>query len=146
MEELTTKKLIEERIRKLVEELKATNYGSDEYTKIVKDIQILVDSYVELDKAETDKIDKDRRFAEEVRFKDQELHYRDQLERDKMQDQRKSGNRDAIIKISSVILTIVPTIALSILGLKLEFIDHGSVCSFGVKELLKRASQTVKMI
>ena len=146
MEELTTKKLIEERIRKLVEELKATNYGSDQCGKIVKDIQILVDSYVELDKAETDKIDKDRRFAEEVRFKDQELHYRDQLEREKMQDQRKSGTRDAIIKIGSVILTIVPTIALSILGLKLEFIDHGSVCSFGVKELLKRASQTVKTI
>lgn len=146
MENISTKQMIEERIRALLNELKATNYGSEQYERIVKDIKVLVDSFTELEKTENDKTDKDRRFEEDIRFKDQELHWKDALERDKMQDQKKAGNRDAIIKAASVLLTIVPTVALSVLGLKLEFIDHGSVCSFGVKELLKRAGQTAKMI
>lgn len=146
MEEVSTKQILEEQIRELVEKLKITDEGSETYSKIVKDIQVLVNSYVELEKTENDKSDKDRRFAEEVRFKDQELHYRDSLERDRLQDQKKAGTRDAIIKIGSVLLMVGSTAALSLLGLKLEFIDHGSVCSFGVKELLKRASTAVKMV
>ena len=146
MEKTTTKEMLEEQIRELVEKLKITDEGSETFSKIVKDIQVLVNSYAELERTENDKTDKDRRFEEEIRFKDQELHYKDSLERDKMQDQKKAGNRDAIIKIGSVLLMVGSTAALSLLGLKLEFIDHGSVCSFGVKELLKKAGQTVKMI
>lgn len=145
MEE-STKEMIDGRIKALVNQLKATNYGSEQYGKIVKDIQTLVNAYAELDRTENDKFDKDRRFAEEVRYKDQDLHYKDALEREKMNAQKSAGNRDAVIKIISMLFTTVPTVALAILGLKLEFVDHGSICTFGVKELLKRAGQNVKLV
>lgn len=146
MEEVSTKQMLEEEIRTLVERLRIVTPGSDAYGDIVRNIRELVNSYNELDKTETEKADKDRHFAEEIRFKDQELHYKDQLERDKLSEEKIRNLRDSIIKIASVVLTVTPTVALSLLGLKLEFIDHGSICTFGVKELLKKASQTVKMV
>lgn len=146
MEEKTTKEMLEEQIREAIEKLSKTDKTGVDYGPLVNNIQDLIKAWCDLDRAESEKNDRDRRFAEDVRFKDQELHWKDSLERDKMSEQRKSGIRDSVIKIVSVIFSVAPTVALALLGMKLEFIDHGSVCSFGVKELLKRASQTVKMI
>ena len=146
MEEKSTKSMIEEQIRSLIEKLEVLDPKSESYGTIVKNIRELVNSYNELDKTEAEKNDRDRKFAEEIRYKDQELHYKDALERDKLSDQKKAGTRDAIIKIGSFVLNIVPTTLLALLGMKLEFIDHGSVCTFGVKELVKKASQGVSKL
>ena len=141
-EEISTKKLIEERIRALTKELKNTNYGSDQYGKIVKDIRTLVEAYSELDRAEVDKADKDRKFAEDLRYKELELYYRDALERDKLNELKASNKRDAIIKVSISLLTTIPMLLLALLGMKLEFIDHGTICTVTAKELWRKAMST----
>lgn len=144
-EELTTKELLENKIRECVEGLKYVEQGSEQHQALTADIQRLTAAYVELEKMEFQKADCDRKFAEEVRSKDQELHYRDTLERDKLQETKKSSLRDAVIKIAGIILPLGLYGLFLGLGLKLEFLDNGSICSFTVKELVKKASNTIKI-
>ena len=148
MEELTTKELIEEEIRKCVDGLKNVQKGSDEHGRLVADIQKLTAAWTDLDKTEQSKIDSDRRFKEEIRQKDLDRDYRDILERDKMnsekemekekiKESRKSSWRDVGIKFLGIVIPTGLYFLFMSLGMKLEYIDHGSVTSMTTKELLR---------
>ena len=137
-ESLTTKEMLEAKIRECIEGLKYVEQGSEQHQSLTADIQRLVNAYAELEKVENAKVDSDRKFAEEIRSKDQELHYKDCLERDRMRETRKSYLVDAIIKIFGIILPLGLHAVFLFLGLKLEFLDNGSICSFTVKELFRK--------
>ncbi len=138
MDELKTKDMLELEIRTCVQELKTATRGSEEYTRLARDIQQLVASYVQLEKTENDKIDSDRRFREEIRQKDLERDYKDMLERDKMRaesearkeevkENRRSGWRDAGVKLAIGFGSLALYGLLAGLGLRLEFIENGSI-------------------
>lgn len=133
----TTKEMIEDKIRECIEGLKYTEQGEEQHARLTGDIQKLVSAYVELDKAEYAKADSDRKFSEEMRVKDLQLHYTDSLERDKMYEQIKSSRRDAVIKIGDL-LARNGLYFLSIgAAMLFEFRMHGSITSFSAKELFR---------
>lgn len=132
-----TKELIEDEIRTCLEGLKYVEQGEEQHARLVSDIQRLCSAYAELDKNEYAKADSDRKFAEEMRMKDLELHYRDALERDKMREQTKSNLRDACIKVAGFVVPTGLYFLFLALGLRLEFAEHGNIASFTVKELFK---------
>lgn len=144
--EKTTKEMLEEKIRECIKNLSKLEQGSVEHNALVNDISKLMSSYMELEKTEHAIIDSDRKFAEDIREKDLELHYKDVLERDKMQEQKKAGIRDLIfrgvISVGQVVLNGV--IALTVM--KLEFLDNGSVCSLAAKELARKAFSSTKTV
>lgn len=143
--EVSLKQQLEEQIKICLGGLAYTEQGEEQHQRLVGDIQKLVQALAELEKTEHAIIDSDRRFAEEVREKDLELHYRDTLERDKLQEQKKAGIRDAVIRASGTILQLGLYGVFLGIGMKLEFLDNGSICSFSVKELIKKASTVVKV-
>ena len=133
----TTKEMLEDKIRECIEGLKYTEQGEEQHARLTGDIQKLVSAYVELDKAEYAKADSDRKFSEEMRIKDLQLHYTDSLERDKMYEQIKSARRDAVIKIGDM-LARNSLYFLSIgAAMLFEFKMHGSITSFSAKELFR---------
>lgn len=147
-EKLKTKEMLEAEIRTCIEDLKHVTRGSDEYTRLAKDIQQLVAAYVQLEETENDKIDSDRRFREDIRQKDLDRDYKDMLERDKMRvesearkeevkENRKSGWRDAGVKIAIGVGSLALYGTLAALGLRLEFIENGSITGFTLKELFR---------
>ncbi|MBP5461564.1 MAG: hypothetical protein J6Y20_05500 [Lachnospiraceae bacterium] len=146
--EATTKKLIEEEIRKCIEGLKYVEQGEEQHARLVADIQKLTAAYTELDKADQSKIDSDRRFKEEIRQNDLNREYKDILERDKMnseketekekiKESKRSGIRDSCIKIAGILVQGGLFFFFTLLGMKLEFIDHGAMTSMTVKEMFK---------
>ena len=139
MEEVSkpTKEMIEDKIRECIDGLKYVEQGDKKHTLLVADIKNLVSAYTELEKTENAKIDSDRKFGEEIREKDMELYYKDELERDKLHEQKKAAKRDAMIKIAGIVIPTSLYFLFLGLGMKLEFIDHGAVTSFSVKELMK---------
>ena len=136
-EEKTTKELLENKIRECIEGLRYVEQGGEQHNALVNDIQKLTTAYAELDKLEYSKADSDRKFAEEMRQKDLELHYKDTLERDKLWESRRAGIRDILIKVSGDIIKTAPYVLLLALGMKLEFAERGSITSFTVKELFR---------
>lgn len=146
--EKTTKQLIEEEIRTCVGGLPYVEQGEEQHSRLVSDIQKLCTAYAELEKTEQSKIDSDRRFSEEIRQKDLDRDYRDILERDKMntekemekeriKENRRSGWRDAGVKFLGIVIPTGLYFLFMSLGMKLEFIDHGSMTSMSVKEMFK---------
>ena len=138
MEEfLTTQELLEEKIRDCIIQLDALEKGSDKHNSMVNDVAKLVAALSELEKTQHDISDKDRRFSEDMRFKDLELHYRDTLERDKMSEEKKSNIWNAVIKAAGIVIPTGLYFIFIGLGMRLEFIDNGSITSYTLKELLK---------
>ncbi len=137
MEEKSTKELMEEQLRKLAIRLNAVS-DETERSQLLEEIRDLTKVFLDLDRWEFEKIEKERRFSEEIRFKDQELHYRDELERYKISEDRKFGWKELAVRAAGVILPASVSALFLLLGLKLEFADNGSICSFTVKELMKR--------
>lgn len=136
----STKDLIDEQIQICLGGLAYVEQGSEQHNALVNDIQKLVNSYAELQKTENAKIDSDRKFENELWAKNLEMHYKDSFERDKMQEEQKIAKRELTTKIISILVSAgFSGLYFLILGLgmRLEFIDHGSVTSFTVKELLK---------
>ena len=137
-ENKSTKELLNEQLRELA--IKLSN-ATDETKRqeLLAEIRELTKIYVDLDRNDFEKFDKDRRFNEEIRFKDQELHYRDELERYKISEERKFGWKELAVRAAGIMLQTGTSAMFLLLGLKLEFADNGSICSFTVKELMKRA-------
>ena len=142
--EKTTKQLLEEKIQDCIRGLAYVEQGSEQHNSLVNDIQKLTSALTDLEKTEHSILDSDRKFAEEVREKDLELHYRDTLERDKLHEQRKSDVRDAIIKGSGIFFQMLFNVTIAGLAMKLEFLDNGAICSLAGKELVRKAFTTVK--
>ena len=145
-EENLTKKMLDEQIHKCLEELKNLKKGTDEHNKLVNDIQKLTQLYLDIEKSEFDQRIEETKFFENVREKDLEFHYKDSLERDKLNEEKAKGIRDTCVNIVKLLLVGGGSIALGFLALKLEFVDNGSVCSFTTKELLKKASSIIKSV
>lgn len=145
-ESKSTKEMLNAKIQECIEGLGYVEQGGEQHNALVNDIQKLVNAYTELEKTEHQIISDDRKFLEDVRNKDLELHYRDTLERDKLVEQKKSSVRDIVIKsvISVAQLAINAVIAGTVM--KLEFLDNGSVCSLSAKELARKAFSTVKTV
>lgn len=143
---LTIKKELGEELHCALEELKTLKKGSDEYGKLVKDIQNISQAYLELEKNEFNVKDAEQKFAESIRQKEVELYYKDSLERDRLKSEKSSDIRNMIVNMIKIVLIGGGSIALGILALKLEFVDQGAVCSFSAKELLKKASTIMKSV
>ena len=158
--------MVEKSVKELVYEelhLKVTQLETVEESKralLINDIERLTKVYAEFEKLEVEKEEKDRRFHEEIRRADLERDYRDMLERDKLSfekskfeenlrlqdilekhksaEEKRNGWRDFGVKVAGVVIPSAVSVVFLTLGLKLEFLDNGSVCSFTVKELMKR--------
>lgn len=158
--------MVEKSVKELVYEelhLKVTQLETVEESKralLINDIERLTKVYAEFEKLEVEKEEKDRRFHEEIRRADLERDYRDMLERDKLSfekskfeenlrlqdilekhksaEEKRNGWRDFGVKVAGVLIPSAVSVVFLTLGLKLEFLDNGSVCSFTVKELMKR--------
>lgn len=158
--------MVEKSVKELVYEelhLKMTQLETVEESKralLINDIERLTKVYAEFEKLEVEKEEKDRRFHEEIRRADLERDYRDMLERDKLSfekskfeenlrlqdilekhksaEEKRNGWRDFGVKVAGVVIPSAVSVLFLTLGLKLEFLDNGSVCSFTVKELMKR--------
>ena len=144
----TTKEMLEEKIRSCLDGLEYVEQGEEQHARLTADIQHLVAAWVELEKVEQTKFDSDRRFKEEIRQKDLDRDYKDILERDRMhmeserrkeelKCEKRSGWRDAGIKVAGMLIQTVPYALLLALGMRLEFIDCGAVTGFTVKELFR---------
>lgn len=144
--EKTTKELLEEKIQECIKGLAYVEQGGEQHNALVNDIQKLVNALTELEKTEHTINDSNRKFAEEVREKDLELHYKDTLERDKLREQNRTSIRDSIIKGTGTILQLLLNATAIGLVMKLEFLDNGAVCSFAGKELVRKAFTTLKSI
>lgn len=158
---------LELQIYRLLNKLEGMDQSDPFFSGLEEDIARLVDIYADLEKLNQQKIDSDRKFSEDIRRNDLELHYRDALERDKMAQERekweselslqremeekkfeaekKSRIADAGIKAAGIVLPLSLYAGALALGMKLEFLDHGSVCSFTVKELFRKASTKTMM-
>lgn len=136
-EEKTTKQMLDDKIRECIEGLKFVEQGGEQHNALVNDIQKLTAAYAELEKMDHAFADSDRKFSEEMRQKDLELHYKDSLERDKMYEAKKSIVRDICIRLAGDTIKTVPYVLLLALGMKLEFAESGSITSFTVKELFR---------
>lgn len=86
------------------------------------------------------------KFDVEIRTKDREsreesertrLKAEEMLEKAKIEESRKSNLRDLAIKCLLVGGTTIGYLVLTALGMRLEFIDNGSITSWTTKELLK---------
>lgn len=147
-EDNTMKEMLETEIKTCLDGLKYVEQGEEQHAKLSSDIQHLVAAYVELEKLDNSKIDADRRFKEEIRQKELDRDYKDMLERDKMQieserrkeemkENRISGWRDAGIKAAGIIFPLALYGCFAGLGLRLEFIENGSITGFTLKELFR---------
>jgi hypothetical protein len=158
MDEKSVKELVYEELHSKVTQLETAD--ESKRVLLISDIERLTKVYAEFEKLEVEKEDKDRRFREEIRRADLERDYRDMLERDKLSfekakfeenlktqdihekqkaaEEKRNGWRDFGVKVAGVVIPSAISVVFLTLGLKLEFLDNGSVCSFTVKELMKR--------
>ena len=157
--EKSAKDLLYEQIQSMATKLKTTE-GS-ERSVLLGDLTELVRVYSEMEKLDIERTEKDRRFKEDIRQKDLDRDYRDILERDRMamekekdqldrelrerlekekvSQESRTGWRDFGVRAAGVVGQLGISALFLALGMKLEFLDNGSICSFTVKELMKRA-------
>lgn len=145
-EEKSTKDMLNAKIQECIEGLAYVEQGGEQHNALVNDIQKLVNAYTELEKTEHQIISDDRKFLEDVRNKDLELHYRDTLERDKLAEQKKSSLRDMISRTAISVVNVAINAVIATVVMKLEFLDNGSVCSLSAKELARKAFTITKAV
>ena len=157
MEEENSKSLLMKQICECIKELKNCTPGSEEHRRLADDIRQLTVAYDMLDRTEFDHRDADRKFIEEIRQKDLERDYRDILERDrmrmeaeiedrKMKENKRSGWRDAAIKVGGILIPTTAYIVFLALGMRLEFLEHGSLTGYTTKELFKALHPKLPMM
>ena len=156
---MEAKDLINEQMVSLAEKLKTAT--EQERSTCIAELQQLVKVYEVLENLDLERTEKDRRFKEDIRQKDLDRHYKDMLERDRMfyekekdeserkfrehleeirlTSEKKNSWRDFAARAVGVVLPTTISALFLGLGMKLEFLDNGSVCSFTVKELMRKA-------
>ena len=60
-----------------------------------------------------------------------------EIEEQKIKENKRSGIRDACVKVVSVVVPTALYFVFLKMGMRLEFMEHGSVTSFSVKELFR---------
>ena len=142
----TTKELLEDQIKICIGGLAYVEQGGEQHTRLVNDIQRLTSAYAELEKLEYSERDGDRRFLQDIYDKDNDREYRDRLERERMQEEKKAGLRDSVIKAAGVVIPTALYAFFLNVGMHLEFADMGSITGYTVKELFRALASKQKPV